>query len=56
MSLDPKENATKAADTRRESKGTSEEDSPLDPAFPYRVIAFDPTVFGSVAESSVALE
>lgn len=46
MSLDSKENAAKAADTRRENAGTSEEDSPLDPAFPYRVIAFDSTVFG----------
>jgi hypothetical protein len=52
MSLDPKENAAKSADARRESAGTSEEDSPLDPTFPYRVIAFDPTVFGSVADKS----
>jgi len=50
MSLDPKENAAKAADARPENAGTSEEDSPLDPAFPYRVVTFDPFVFGTVAD------
>ena len=54
--LDPTTNAAKQADARREQAGTPEEDQSLDPAFPYRVIRFDPTVFGRVAESSVALE
>jgi len=44
--LDPTTNAAKQADARREKTGTPEEDQVLDPTFPYRVIRFDPTVFG----------
>ena len=50
--LDPTTNAAKQADARREKTGTPEEDQSLDPAFPYRVILFDPTVFGKVADKS----
>ena len=52
--LDPTINAAKQADARREKAGTAEEDQPLDPTFPYRVIRFDPTVFGTIAKSSEA--
>lgn len=45
--LDPTTTAAKQAETRKEAAGTSEEDQSLDPAFPYVVIKFDPTVFGS---------
>lgn len=52
MSLaDPRENAAKQAEARREQAGTPAEDLPLDPPFPYRVILFDPTVFGTVADN-----
>ncbi len=53
MSLaDPKENAEKLVEARREQAGTPEEDQSLDPPFPYRVILFDPTVFGTVADDA----
>ncbi|MCX6968089.1 MAG: hypothetical protein NTZ46_10015 [Verrucomicrobia bacterium] len=48
--LDPTTNAARQADARREKAGTPEEDQALDPAFPYQVIRFDPTVFGRVAD------
>ena len=54
--LDPTTTAAKQADTRRKEAGTPEEDQSLDPAFPYRVIRFDPMVFGRLAEISIALE
>ena len=47
--LDPTTNAAKQADARREKAGTLEEDQALDPTFPYRVIRFDPTVFGRIS-------
>ena len=50
--LDPTTTAAKQTNARREQAGTPEEDQPLDPAFPYRVIRFDPTVFGRAAENS----
>jgi hypothetical protein len=52
--LDPATTAAKQSDVRRGKAGKPEEDQPLDPAFPYRVIQFDPTVFGRVAESAEA--
>jgi len=54
MSLDPSENAAKQANARRDQAGTSEEDQSLDPPFPYRMILFDPTVFGTVADKEAA--
>ena len=51
MSLIPSENAAKQAQERSDSAGTSEEDQSLDPDFPYQVIKFDPTAFGTVADS-----
>ena len=50
--LDPTINAAKQADARQEEAGMPEEDQPLDPVFPYRVIRFDPTVFGRVSENA----
>jgi hypothetical protein len=54
MSLNPSETAAKQVDARKEAAGTSEEDQSLDPAFPYVVIKFDPTVFGKIADSTSA--
>ena len=54
MSLDPKETAAKQEDARRAQAGTSAEDQPLDPPFPYRVITFTPTLFGTVADKETA--
>jgi len=54
MSLNTSETAAKQAEARRAQAGTPAEDTPLDPAFPYRVILFDPTVFGRVADKEAA--
>jgi hypothetical protein len=50
--LDPATTAAKQAEARKESAGTSEEDQLLDPAFPYVVIKFDPTLFGRIADNT----
>lgn len=50
MSLIPSENASKQAQERSDAAGTAPEDQPLDPDFPYQVIQFDPTAFGTVAD------
>jgi len=50
--LDPTTTAAKQADARREKAGTPEEDQPLDPAFPFKVIQFDPSVFGLPPDTS----
>ena len=52
MSLLPSDNATKQAQARSDAAGTDPEDQSLDPAFPYVVIHFDPTVFGNVADQT----
>jgi hypothetical protein len=52
MSLNPAENAAKQAQARSDVAGPDPEDQPLDPTFPYVVIKFDPTVFGSVADKA----
>jgi hypothetical protein len=52
MSLLPSENAAKDAQTRNDAAGVNPEDQSLDPAFPYVVIKFDPTVFGTVADQT----
>lgn len=55
MSLaDPKANAARDAEHRREQAGTPEADQPLDPPFPYVVIKFDPTAFGTVGDKKSA--
>ncbi len=54
MSLDPQTNAEQAAQQRQAQAGTPEEDQPLDPVFPFTVIPFDPTAFGSVADPDPA--
>lgn len=55
MSLDPSDNAAKQAQARSEAAGTNPEDQPLDPAFPYVIIKFDPSVFGTVADKKSAV-
>jgi len=50
MSLDPSDNAAKQAQARSEAAGLDPEDQPLDPIFPYVIIKFDPTAFGTVAD------
>lgn len=49
MSLIPSENAAKQAQERSEAAGIDPEDQPLDPDFPYLVIQFAPTAFGTSA-------
>ncbi len=54
MSLIPSDNAAKQAQERSDAAGTAAEDQSLDPAFPYVVIKFDPSVFGTVADQTSA--
>ena len=54
MSLIPSENVAKQARERADAAGTNPEDQSLDPDFPYQVIQFDPTAFGTVADQASA--